>query len=260
MAMERTLGLHQLSAMDLTPFELVDAAADCGYGAVSLFTNAPHVPIEGQEGKFVFPTVLPAMKADMLARLAHHGLAVVNAEFFLLRAEADLEGYRPGLALGRALGASNAISHVFEADAGRAVDLLGRFCDIAAQEGMSVAIEFCQMTPGCKTIDQAKWFVDQVGRANLASASARCTWFAAAGRRRILPRPTRRSCATASSTTGTGCTWPRPISTRSTIASCPATATFRCAKFSPRCLSTRRSSSSARATPAAPERARLLGR
>jgi len=165
--MERMLGLHQLSAMDLTPFELVEAAAQCGYRAVSLFTNAPHVPIEGQEGKFVFPTVLPAMKTDMLARLAHHGLAVINAEFFLLRAEADLESYRPGLALGRELGARNAISHVFEADASRAVDLLGRFCDIAGPEGMTVAIEFCQMTPGCKTIDQAKWFVDQVGRANL---------------------------------------------------------------------------------------------
>lgn len=32
---------------------------------------------------------------------------------------------------------------------------------------MRVAIEFCQMTPGCKTMEQAKWFVDQVGRANL---------------------------------------------------------------------------------------------
>jgi len=165
--MTRPLGLHQLSAMDLTPFELVEAAAACGYGAVSLFTNAPHVPIAGQEGKFVFPTVLPAMRDGMKARLAHHGLKVVNAEFFLMRADLDLESYRPGLALGRELGARNAISHVFEADANRALDVLGRFCDLAASEDMTVAIEFCQMTPGCKTIHQARWFVEQVGRANI---------------------------------------------------------------------------------------------
>jgi len=165
--MTRRLGLHQLSAMDLTPFELVEAAAACGYGAVSLFTNAPHVPIAGQEGKFVFPTVTPAMEREMRERLDALGLAMVNAEFFLLRAEVDLESYRAGLALGRALGARHAISHVFEADEGRATDILGRFCDIAAQEGMTVAIEFCQMTPGCRTIHQARRFVDLVGRANL---------------------------------------------------------------------------------------------
>lgn len=165
--MTRRLGLHQLSAMDLTPFELVEAAAASGYGAVSLFTNAPHVPIAGQEGKFVFPTVTPEMEREMRERLDALGLAMVNAEFFLLRAEVDLESYRAGLALGRALGARHAISHVFEADEARATDILGRFCDIAAQEDMTVAIEFCQMTPGCRSLPQARRFVEQVGRANL---------------------------------------------------------------------------------------------
>lgn len=165
--MKRALGLHQLSAMDLTPFELVETARACGYDQVSLFTNAPHVPIAGQEGKFVFPTVLPEMKREMRERLDGLGLEVVNAEFFLMRADADLESYRPGLALGRELGARHAVSHVFEADPARAVDILGRFCDLAGQEDMIVAIEFCQMTPGCKTLAQARWFVDQVGRANI---------------------------------------------------------------------------------------------
>ena len=165
--MKRALGLHQLSAMDLTPFELVDAAAACGYDRVSLFTNAPHVPIAGQEGKFVFPTVLPHMQREMRARLDDRGLDMVNAEFFLMRPDVDPGSYRPGLALGRELGARHAISHVFEPEASRAVDILGRFCDIAASEDMIVAIEFCQMTPGCKSLAQAKWFVDQMGRPNI---------------------------------------------------------------------------------------------
>ncbi len=165
--MPRPLGLHQLSAMDIGPLELIETAAVCGYDQVSLFTNAPVVPIAGQEGKFTFPTVTQEMAREAMQRLDAHGLSVVNAEFFLMRPDVDLASYVPGLALGRALGARHAISHVFEPDPARAVDILGRFCDIAAAEDMIVALEFCQMTPGCKTMARAVWFVEQVGRVNL---------------------------------------------------------------------------------------------
>ncbi len=165
--MPRPLGLHQLSAMDLSPLELIEVAALCGYDHVSLFTNAPVVPIAGQEDKFTFPTVTPELKDEVLARLDEHGLDAINAEFFLMRPDVDLESYRPGLALGRELGARNAMTHIFEADPTRAADILGRFCKIAAEEEMRVSIEFCQMTPGCKTVHAAKTMVDAVGAANL---------------------------------------------------------------------------------------------
>ena len=99
--------------------------------------------------------------------MTSHGLEVINAEFFLMRPDVELESYRPGLALGRELGARNAMTHIFEADPARAADILARFCTIAAEEDMRVSIEFCQMTPGCKTIHAAKAFVDAVGAANL---------------------------------------------------------------------------------------------
>ncbi len=153
--------------MDVGPLELIEIAAACGYATVSLFTNAPHVPIPGQEGKFVFPTVTPAMEREVRERLDAHGMAMINAEFFLLKPDVDLESYRAGLALGRALGARHAISHVFEPDPAHAVDLIGQFCDLAAREDMTVALEFCQMTPGCKSLGQAAWFAEQVGAANL---------------------------------------------------------------------------------------------
>ena len=153
--------------MDVGPLELVEIAAACGYRHVSLFTNAPVVPIAGQEGKFQFPTVTPDLKSEVLARLGGHGLEVVNAEFFLMRPEVDLATYRPGLALARELGAENAMTHIFEADPARAADILSRFCAIAAEEDMRVSIEFCQMTPGCKTIHAAREFAVAVGAANL---------------------------------------------------------------------------------------------
>ncbi|MEO6716985.1 MAG: TIM barrel protein [Novosphingobium sp.] len=165
--MPRRLGLHQLTAMDVGPLELIEIAAECGYSHVSLFTNAPVVPIAGQEGKFQFATVTPDLKREVLARLDAHGLDVVNAEFFLMRPDVDLESYRPGLALARELGAENAMTHIFEADPARAADILSRFCVIAAEEDMRVSIEFCQMTPGCKTIHAARTIAEAVDAANL---------------------------------------------------------------------------------------------
>jgi sugar phosphate isomerase/epimerase len=161
------IGLHQTTAMDLSPQDLIEAAAAAGFEHVSLFTNNPSVPLEGQENKFIFPKVTEANKREVMDRLDANGLRVVNAEFFLMRSDIDLASYIPGLALGAELGARHAVSHVFEADRARAVDILGAFCELAAAHDLKVAIEFCQMTPGCKSIDQAAWFVDQVGRPNL---------------------------------------------------------------------------------------------
>lgn len=165
--MTRQLGLHQTTAMDLSPLELIEAAGASGYDHVSLFTHNPAVPLAGQEDKFVFPKVTEETKREVLGSLDANGLHVVNAEFFLMRPDVDLESYVPGLALGRELGARHAVTHIFEADPARAVDILGAFCDLADAEDLTVAIEFCQMTPGCKSIEQAAWFVDQVGKANL---------------------------------------------------------------------------------------------
>lgn len=166
-ALARQTGLHQTTAMDLTPIQLIEAAAAAGYAHVSLFTNNPAVPLAGHEDKFVFPNVTPQSKADVLARLSAHGLTVLNAEFFLLRPDTDLQTYAAGLELARELGARNAVTHIFEPEPARAADLLGSFCDLAGQHNLTVALEFCQMTPGCKSIDQAAWFADQVGAANL---------------------------------------------------------------------------------------------
>jgi len=165
--MKRPLGLHQSSAMDIQPKELIKAAAAAGYDRVSLFTNNPTVPIEGQEDMFVFPKVTEETKREVLGLLDETGLEVINAEFFLMKPDVELESYVPGLALGRELGAQHAITHIFESDPLRAVDILGAFCELAEAEDLKVAIEFCAMTPGCKSIDRAAWFVDQVGKANL---------------------------------------------------------------------------------------------
>jgi sugar phosphate isomerase/epimerase len=153
--------------MDISPIELIEAAAAAGYDRVSLFTNNPTVPLDGKADMFVFPQVRQETKREVQDRLDATGLEVVNAEFFLMKPDIELESYDPGLALGRELGAQHAITHVFETEPSRAVDILGSFCDLAAKHELTVALEFCQMTPGCKSIEQASWFVEQVGKSNL---------------------------------------------------------------------------------------------
>lgn len=165
--MQLPIGLHQSSAMDIQPAELIRAAAAAGYGHVSLFTNNPSVPVGDKADMFVFPQVREETKDEVLGLLEDNNLSVVNAEFFLMKPDTDLDDYIPGLALGRELGAKNVMTHVFETDEARAVDMLGRFAELAGQHELTVALEFCQMTPGCKTIHQARGFVDQVGRDNI---------------------------------------------------------------------------------------------
>ena len=87
--MLRPLGLHQLTAMDVGPIELIEIAAKCGYSHVSLFTNAPVVPIAGQEGKFQFPTVTTELKGEVLARLRTGG---VNEPLLRLGSDFQLDG------------------------------------------------------------------------------------------------------------------------------------------------------------------------
>jgi len=81
--------------------------------------------------------------------------------------DADLAGYVAGLALGRELGARHAVTHIFDLDRARAVDTLGSFSDLAAAQELKVCIEFCQLTPGCRSIHEAAWFVEQVDRSNV---------------------------------------------------------------------------------------------
>jgi sugar phosphate isomerase/epimerase len=163
----RPLGLHHLTVTELDALAFIEVAALAGYDQVTLFTNAPYVPQAGRESMFVYPTVTPQVAGEVRAALQANRLGMVGAEFFLMTADVNLQAYVPGLAVGAELGAAYAVTHVFDTDAARAVDTLGAFCDLAATEGLAVGIEFCTLTPGCRSIQQAAWFVDQVGRPNL---------------------------------------------------------------------------------------------
>lgn len=154
----RPLGLHQITAMELAPVDFVEVAIGAGCDGISVFTFSPNP---------VFPTVTHSMKHEMQAKLAANGVSVLGVEFFPITAECNPDGYVPGLALGRELGASHAVTHILDIDDARIVDRLGALCELASREELRIGIEFTPLTRGCDSIMRAAWLVDQVGQPNL---------------------------------------------------------------------------------------------
>ena len=168
--MTRTLGLHQITAMEASPVELVSIAAAVGCQQVCVFTHVPDVALPEQRGTVAFPLVTEAMLPSIRARLRDCAVAVSNIEFFPVAPDVPVERYHAALALGRELGAARAVTHVHDPVDARAVDALGRLADLAAAHGLSLGLEFMGLTPACDSIARAVWFVDQVARPNLGIA------------------------------------------------------------------------------------------
>jgi len=165
--MTRQIMLHQLNATGVSPAEFVRIAADCGCGRVTMFAyDGGHVLPRSNTG-LSYPTPIDAENKDEVARaLTECGVTLDGVEFFPLTADVDFDLYRPALAIGRDLGATRAVSHIFIEDDALVVERLREFCDLVAGLGMKVTSEFCPLTAGNPSLERAKWLVDQVGRDN----------------------------------------------------------------------------------------------
>lgn len=131
------LSLHHLTALELSPVELVDLAAALGCSHVGLFTCLP----PGMATRF--PCIhTDEQEAAVAERLAATGVRVNNAEVFALREGLTLTDYRTGLERAARLGAQVATVHLHESSPGLARALLTDFCDLTASAGLRVALEF----------------------------------------------------------------------------------------------------------------------
>lgn len=161
------LGLHQITANELSPVELVRLAAEVGCQEVCLFTHIPSAALPGDDAPTLFPVVGRAQVDDLRDALAAHDVTVGNVEFFPVTAGIDLEVYREGFEVAAAIGAQRAVTHIHDGDDASAVDSLGRLGELAAQYGLRLGLEFMGLTPACASIDRAAWFVQQVGYRNV---------------------------------------------------------------------------------------------
>ena len=144
---------------DTPPLEYVEAAAAAGYDAVGLrLARSPLFPF--------YPVVGNApLIRELKLILASSGLGVLDILTFYLQPTTDFDAFEPALELGAELGARYALVAGDDAEWTRLRNSMGRFCDMAAQFGISAALEFAVIRP-LATLSQALRLLSELGRKN----------------------------------------------------------------------------------------------
>lgn len=132
----RALSLAALGFLELDPPAFLDVAAAAGFSSISLRTWSA-VP-GGPE--------CPLLEGDRLSdatreRIDATGVGILQIELVSLAREVEIERYRPVLEGGAALGAARVVACGDDED-GVVVERLAELCDLAADLGMSVDLEF----------------------------------------------------------------------------------------------------------------------
>ena len=167
----RSLALHQITAPGTDAFELIDIAAQVGCKGVCVFVHEPAKSISIPGGpRRRFPVIPDQALLAVRTRLRDRDQHIVNIEFFPIGATTNIDSYLPALALGAALGARRAVTHVHDTDERRALDNLGRLADLTASVGLDLGLEFMKMSRGCVSLGAALHMVETINRKNLAIA------------------------------------------------------------------------------------------
>lgn len=161
------LGLHQITVNDLSPIELVEMARKVGCEEVVVFTHIPVAALPGDDAPTLFPVVERGAVPGMLKALKDTGVTVGNVEFFPITSKVPVETYRESFEIAAAIGAKGAVTHIHDRDDSRAVENLGRLCDLGAEYGLRIGVEFMGLSPACASLARGLWFVQQVGRDNI---------------------------------------------------------------------------------------------
>ena len=153
------LALSPPTLPDTPPIEYVEAAAAAGYDAVGLrLARSPLFPFYPVVGN-------PPLIRELKLILASSGLSVLDILTFYLQPETDLDAFAPALELGAELGARYALVAGDDAEWTRLRDRTARFCDLAAQFGLSAALEFAVLRP-LATLSQTLRLLSEIGRKN----------------------------------------------------------------------------------------------
>lgn len=158
----RDFCLEPLGVPELRGAGLVDAAAQAGFRFVSIFAHAPTPEMQVDE----VVTDLEK-RQEMLGRMNETGVGLLNLECFNLTPEADTESFRQALECGAALGARTVTAIVWEnADRTDALTKYRRTCDMAAEHGIRVNVEFFAACKSLYGIAAVRDFVRDAARTN----------------------------------------------------------------------------------------------
>jgi len=155
--------LAHLTLIDCSAPELVYIAARAGYDAVSPRFIPMHVP-----GEFTNHPKDKQLVAATKVALKTTGLRVLDIELARITEECDPSSFEPALELGGELGAKRLIMSAWTQDRDDRnflVDCYAETCDIAAQYGLTVDLEFPAFSR-LRTLDEALDIVRAADRSN----------------------------------------------------------------------------------------------
>jgi sugar phosphate isomerase/epimerase/4-hydroxyphenylpyruvate dioxygenase-like putative hemolysin len=133
--------LAHLTALSLSPPELVDAAADAGYRYVGLrlrrvTPQEPHYPLATD----------PALMRATKVHLAATGIEVLDIELARISPDEDPRDFERFLEAGAELGARHVITQLPDPDRARKTDRFARLCELARPLGLTLDLEFPSWT------------------------------------------------------------------------------------------------------------------
>ncbi|NGN42994.1 sugar phosphate isomerase/epimerase [Mesorhizobium sp. CGMCC 1.15528] len=139
--MTRLLSLAHLTALSLTPPELIRVAAETGYQAVGLRLVAvtPETPS--------YPLMDDPMGLrETRAALADTGIRILDVEFLRLEPTTEPAKFLPVLETAAELGASQVLLAAYDPDESRLVHNVAALADLAHPLGLTVNLEFYPWT------------------------------------------------------------------------------------------------------------------
>jgi sugar phosphate isomerase/epimerase len=139
--MKHDYSIAHLTALHLSPPELVEVAAAGGYRYVGLRLTpvAPDDPI--------FPLMTDAsLMRETKARLAHTGVEVLDIELVSMGPETEPNAFQKFLETGAELGARHVIGQLPDPNRDRKIERFAALCDLAKAAGLTVELEFPSWT------------------------------------------------------------------------------------------------------------------
>jgi sugar phosphate isomerase/epimerase len=152
----RTVALANLPVLDAPFPDVVDVAADAGFGAVTLRV------CQGTPGQETALVTDPDVHAETVRRLADRGLGVLDVEVVRLAEDTDVAALRPVLDAAARLGAVYVLCTGTTDDEDVLTDRFAAICEEGAALGLRCALEFMVFS-GCKTVEAAARVVERAG-------------------------------------------------------------------------------------------------
>lgn len=158
--MKHDYSLAHLTALALSPLELIDVAARTGYRYVGLRVSR----VTPEEPLYPLTTDRALMRATR-QRLADTGVEVWDVELARMGPEDDAYSYLPMLETAAELGARHVIAQLPDPNRERATERFAALCDLAAPFGLGIDLEFPSWT-ATPNLETATTVLKAVNRPN----------------------------------------------------------------------------------------------